>query len=129
MQSKAQPTTPSIGRAHRDIQDAICIAVIQSSGYSQVADLLFRLEQQHYRTENTAQIPHVLIFKVAAITKTQHDQFERICTCPQYVSKIELRGQTTVLGIAYPLAVTPKMESTVDAAKNYPHLLLQLLGI
>ena len=54
------------------------VPIIQPGGHLQVANVLPRLFQQRHRAKNSAQIPHILVFKVTAITEPKNHHLESI---------------------------------------------------
>ena len=80
------------------------------------------LMQQGHVAEDTAHPPHILVFKIAAVTPAQHHYRQPVAACPQERRHVKLRRQTAILGVAHPLPVAPEVKGGIDAVKDQSRL-------
>ena len=59
---------------HLNIQHTVYISIIQTRGDAKIRDASLGFSQQRDRAKYAAKIPHILVFKIAAVAVTKDDK-------------------------------------------------------
>ncbi len=111
-----------VGDSGADHQGGVGVAVVEIGSNEEITYMNLWSSEEVHVSVDTAEPPHVLVFKIAAVRPSIGFDGECIFTCFEGLGDIEFGGSHAVLAVTDLSAVHPDVEGAFDAVEMEENL-------